>query len=40
VVFSPSSAGVGLDTDARSHGTIDNDPGTLASIRHVARSAY
>ena len=40
VVFSPSSAGAGLDTDARSHGTIDNDPGTLASIRHVARSGY
>lgn len=40
VVFSGSSAGDGLNTDARSHGGFDEETQTLASIRHIAAHGF
>ncbi|MEL7517700.1 MAG: hypothetical protein AAFN48_01960 [Pseudomonadota bacterium] len=32
-VYAPSQAGSGLNSDARTHGGVDNDPDTLESVR-------
>lgn len=40
VVFSGSNAGDGLNTQSRSHGGFDEDPPTLASIRHIAMRGF